>query len=128
VAERLVMTKARLATTPSDEATALLLRAEKALGSAMHNENLKAETPIETEALLKDNSESSHDIYLAIYKLFERRDKEMGDVFDDFRRSTAFLQIPMMHSRGLLTEQEFLQFSPETRDSIIAIQALGRGA
>ena len=82
----------------------------------------------ETEALLKDNSKSPHEIYLAIYKLFERRDKEMGDVFDDFRRSTAFLQIAMMHSRGLLTEQEFLQFSPETRDSIIAIQALGRGA
>jgi hypothetical protein len=82
----------------------------------------------ETEALLKDNSKSPHEIYLAIYKLIQRRDKEMGDVFNDFRRSTAFWQIAMMHSRDLLTEQEFQQFSPETRDSIIAIQAFGRGA
>ena len=82
----------------------------------------------ETEALLKNNSKSSHEIYLAIYKLFERRDKEMADIFNDYRRSTAFFQIAMMHSRGLLTEQEFQQFSTETRDSIIAIQALGRGA
>jgi hypothetical protein len=82
----------------------------------------------ETEALLKDNSKSSPNIYLAIYKLFERRDKEMADIFNDYRRSTAFWQIAMMHSRKLLTDQEFQIFSPETRDSIIAIQALGRGA
>ncbi len=82
----------------------------------------------ETEGLLKDHSKSSPDIYLAIYKLIQRCDKEMADIFNDYRRSTAFFQIAMMHSRGLLTEQEFQQFSPETRDSIIAIQALGRGA
>jgi hypothetical protein len=79
----------------------------------------------ETEALLKDNSKSSPDIYLAIYKLIQRRDKEMADVFNDYRRSTAFWQIAMMHSRGLLTEQEFQLFSPETRESINAVQAFG---
>jgi hypothetical protein len=80
----------------------------------------------ETEAILKDHSKSSPDIYLAIYKLFERRDKEMADIFNDYRRSTAFLQIAMMHSRGLLTEQEFQQFSPETRNAITALQEFGR--
>ena len=46
----------------------------------------------------------------------------MAEVFDDYRRSTAFLQIPMMYNRGLLTEEEFLQFSDETRNPIIDLQ------
>lgn len=80
----------------------------------------------ETEALLKDSSKNPHDIYLAIYKLIQHRDKEMADVFNDYRRSTAFWQIAKMHSRGLLTEQEFLQFSPETRDTITALAGFGQ--
>ena len=73
-------------------------------------------------ALLKDNSKSSHDLYLAIYELIQRRDKEMAEVFDDFRRSTAFWQIAMMHAQGLLTDQEFQQFSQETRDAVTVIR------
>lgn len=73
-------------------------------------------------ALLKDDSKSSHALYLAIYKLIERRDKEMADVFDDYRRSTAFWQIAMMHARRLLTDQEFQQFSPETRSAVTVIR------
>lgn len=81
----------------------------------------------ETEALLKNNSTSPHDIYLAIYKLIQRRDKEMADLFNDYRRSTAVLQIAMMHSRDLLTDQEWQQFSAETRNAITALQTFGQG-
>jgi len=59
----------------------------------------------ETEALLKDNTKSSHDTYLAIYKLIERRDKEMANVFDDYLRSTAFWQIAKLHSRRAADHQ-----------------------
>jgi hypothetical protein len=71
---------------------------------------------------LKDNSKSSPALYLAVYKLIERRDKEMADIFDDYRRSTAFWQIAKMHYRQLITDQEFQQFSPETRNAVAAIQ------
>jgi hypothetical protein len=77
------------------------------------------------DLMLKNSSKSYHQTYLAIYKLTERSDKEMAELFNDYRRSTAFLQIAMMHSRGLLTEQEFQQFSPETRNSITAIHSFG---
>jgi hypothetical protein len=76
----------------------------------------------EVAALLKDNSKSSPALYLAVYKLIERRDKEMADIFDDYRRSTAFWQIAKMHYRQLITDQEFQQFSPETRNAVAAIQ------
>jgi hypothetical protein len=80
----------------------------------------------ETVALLKDNSKSSHETYMAIYKFIERCDKEMTDVFDDYRRSTAFWQIAKLHSRKLITDQEFQQFSAETRNAIAAMQELYR--
>jgi hypothetical protein len=76
----------------------------------------------EVAALLKDNSKSSHALYLVICKLIERRNKELADIFDDYRRSTAFWQIAKMHYRQLITDQEFQQFSPETRNAVAVIQ------
>jgi hypothetical protein len=58
---------------------------------------------------------SAHERYLKVYKLIERRDKELGEAFNDLRRSTAWMQLAIIRRRGLLTEEEFARFSPETR-------------
>ncbi len=76
----------------------------------------------EVDAIAKDESKSFHERYLAIYKLIQREDKEMANVFNDYRRSTAFWQIGIMYTHGLLTEEEFMQFTPETRNAIAALQ------
>ena len=47
-----------------------------------------------------------------------RRDKEIAQTFNDLRRSRAFTQIASLKGRGLLTEDEFLRFSQDTRDSV----------
>ena len=44
--------------------------------------------------------------------------KEIADIFNGFSRSTAFLRLAAMKSRGLLTEDEFSRFSQETREVI----------
>ena len=72
--------------------------------------------------VLADASKSSHERYLALYQLMGRRDKELAQAFHDYRRSTAFWQIAIMYNQRLLTEEEFMQFSPETRNSILAMR------
>ena len=61
-----------------------------------------------------DTGKSAHERYLAMYRLVKRRDKEVAEAFNDLRRSTAWRQLALFRSWGLLTEEEFARFSPET--------------
>lgn len=72
----------------------------------------------ELDRLGSDSTKSYHQRYLAIFKILQRRDKELGQAFDDLRRSTALIQLATLYSHDLLTEEEFLRFSPETRGVI----------
>ena len=75
----------------------------------------------ESERLHRDADKSAHERYLAIYQLFRQRDKELANLFDDFRRSTALLQLAAIHGRGLLTDGEFARFSQETQEFITVL-------
>jgi len=72
----------------------------------------------EVERINSDRAKSFHRKYLDIYEVLHRRDKEVAQTFNDLRRSTAFIHIASMKGRGLLTEDEFLRFSQETRDVV----------
>jgi hypothetical protein len=72
----------------------------------------------EVGGLASTSGNSAHERYLAVCKRLRRRGKEMAEAFDDLRRSTAYRQLAVMHSHGLLTEEEFARFSPETRDVV----------
>ncbi len=78
----------------------------------------------EAQRLLADSAESSCDRYRALYDLMRRRDKEMERAFDDLRRSTALLQIAIIHGMGLWPQEEIAQFSPETRAMVSAISRM----
>ena len=69
-----------------------------------------AEAKAETERPAK----SSHEKYLSLYKLMDKRDDDVARGFNDFRRSTALMQIGIIHSMGLFTGDELRRFSPET--------------
>lgn len=56
--------------------------------------------------------------YLAVFKLLQRRDEELAEAFDEVRRSTAWRQLAIIRVRGLLTEDEFARFSPETQQVV----------
>jgi hypothetical protein len=66
-------------------------------------------------------SRSFHERYLDIYKLIHKRNEEISDAFDDVRRSNALIRIASMKALGLLSEEEFSQFSEETRNIVAAI-------
>ena len=67
-----------------------------------------------------------HQCYLKVFRLIEKRDKELGLAFDDPRRSTALIQLANVRGSDLLTEEEFSQFSPETRESVEVILGIRR--
>jgi hypothetical protein len=75
----------------------------------------------ESELLHRDTTRSAHERYLAIYQFFRERDKELAQLFDDFRRSTAVWQIAAIKAHGLLTDEEFARFSQETQNLVAVI-------
>jgi len=71
--------------------------------------------------IVSETDQDNYEAFSALYKLVKEHDKDLGTIFNDYRRSTAFLQIAMMYNRNLLTEDEFNQFSPETTNAILAM-------
>jgi hypothetical protein len=64
----------------------------------------------------KDNK-GSHERYLAVFKLIDRRNEEMANAFDNPRRSAAMQQLASICYLKLLTDEEMAGFSPGTRDT-----------
>lgn len=60
--------------------------------------------------------QSWHQRYLAVYKLVHDQDRQVANAFNDWRRSTALIQLTVIRSLKLLTTEEFARFSPETRE------------
>jgi hypothetical protein len=67
---------------------------------------------------LSDDSRDAYEQYLAAYKLIHKRDKEIGNAFNDFRRSTAVIQIAIIRKLGVITDEELERFSESTRASL----------
>ena len=72
----------------------------------------------ELDRIGSDSIKSHHQRYLDIFAVLQRRDKEIAQAFNDLRRSTALTQLATIYSHGLLTEEEYLRFSLETRSVI----------
>jgi len=66
-------------------------------------------------------TENYHDRYLEVFRLIRDRNEEMGWAFNDVRRSKGIILLANIKESGLLTEEEFLQFSPETREGVEVI-------
>jgi hypothetical protein len=67
---------------------------------------------------------SAHDRYFKVHKLIEERDEQAASAFDDFRRSTAVMQLGIMRRMKLLTDEELGLFSEQTRTRIEGIASL----
>ena len=72
----------------------------------------------EVGQLAADSGKSHHERYLAIYRRLEDRDEQLAAAFNDPRRSTALLQLAHIRAEGLLTDEEFGQFSDGARAAV----------
>ena len=67
---------------------------------------------------------TAHKKYLRVYKLIDERNEDMARAFDDFRRSTAVMQLGIMRRMGLLTDEDLSIFSSETQVRVRGIASL----
>ena len=81
----------------------------------------------ELTEVLKADAGSALERYLQAYKLLKERDKKLASAFDDFRRSTAVMQLAIMRAMGLLTDDHLGVFSEQTRQQVLSIVSIGRG-
>jgi hypothetical protein len=72
----------------------------------------------EVQYHLTDKAKSETDRFFEIRDAVRVRDKERANLFDDYRRSTAEMQIFLMRRKKLITDEEMLRFSEELRDSV----------
>jgi hypothetical protein len=72
----------------------------------------------EAEGIRADSGKSQHDRYVETYQLLIKRDKELVQIFDHLRRSTAVMQLANFRSEGLITDEEYMRFSAPTREII----------
>lgn len=72
----------------------------------------------EVSGVAQQRERTAHEKYLAVYALVRKKDKELAELFDNPRRSTALWQLALIHRSGLLTDEEFSHFSAETREVI----------
>jgi hypothetical protein len=72
----------------------------------------------EVTAASSENQGTAHERYLRVCKLIQDRDKETGQAFDDFRRSTAILQMGIMRKLGLLTDGDLAEFSDQIQERV----------
>ena len=72
----------------------------------------------EIEQVTQDRTRSAHQRYVDVFRIVERRDRDVARLFDDLRRSQALTMLIGLRSEGLLSEEEFSALSPETRNII----------
>lgn len=67
----------------------------------------------EVETIRADGSRSHHQRYLAVYRLLQKRDRELGDAFNDPRRSHMLRQLLAIIALRLVEQDELRKFSPQ---------------
>ena len=78
----------------------------------------------ELAASLQAREGTAHDRYIRAYKLLKDRDKDLARAFDDFRRSTAVMQLAIMRLMGLLTDEDLSAFSEQTQAQVRGITTI----
>lgn len=70
------------------------------------------------EILDRAKEGGSHSAYLELYKHIQEGDKVISVCFDKWSRSHALEILINWKLEGLLTDEEFAAFSPETREMV----------
>ena len=72
----------------------------------------------EARGVMEAEGKNSIERYWELNEFVRKQEKEIRQAFDDYRRSTAWIQILLIESKGLWTEEEIGRFSEETRGEI----------
>lgn len=73
---------------------------------------------IETLGILTNEKLTNIDKYNEISSQVNDTDKKVHELFHDIKRSTTFGKVYVLYKRNLLSEEEFLRFSEDTKELI----------
>ena len=74
-----------------------------------------ARTLSQAQHILVDPAHNVYERCLTLYRLMRERDQQMGQLFDDLRRSTAWLGLLGLVRADLVSPEELAGFSESTR-------------
>ena len=66
-------------------------------------------------SLIRDDSRSHHERYLAVFGLIQERDEQLAHAFNEPARSRMIIQLAAIHALGLLLPGELERFTQDTR-------------
>ena len=78
----------------------------------------------DVQATCSDAAATAHERYSQLFRLIHDQDKKMAEIFDDMRRSTALYTVTLMRTSGLITDEDFAEFSEELRETIQRYQGI----
>ena len=70
------------------------------------------------DAISKKRHGHQHDAYDELWKTIRKEDKKVADMFDELKRSNAYLKLSLWRRYGFLSDEDFSKFSQETQDFI----------
>ena len=70
------------------------------------------------EKLIDSRGADSHRYYLKLWKIMREQDKQISLMFDDLKRSTAIIKLSAWKRNGILSDENFKEFSEETQKRI----------
>jgi hypothetical protein len=73
---------------------------------------------VQKECHPEKRSAGSHEQYLRVFKLVANQDKILADCFDDWSRSRLFEKIALLSRHKIITQDELLGLSEETRNTL----------
>jgi hypothetical protein len=66
----------------------------------------------------KSGKDTAHDRYLKLWKFLHKHDRIIGTVFNNPRRSTAYIQMHSALTEGIITRDELKEMSEQTQERI----------
>jgi hypothetical protein len=79
---------------------------------------------LQSECLLEKRSAGAHEQYLRVFKLVADQDRVVADCFDDWSRSKLLEKIACLSKHKVITQDELLGLSDETRDILRLLAGL----
>jgi hypothetical protein len=72
----------------------------------------------ELGSIVRDDSQTHHERYSAVFRLIQERDERLAHAFDSPARSRMVVQLAAIHALGLLSPDELGRFTQETRSVV----------
>lgn len=74
--------------------------------------------------LIEAREGGNHKTYLQLWETIQAEDKIIQDLFDDLKRSSAFFKLMAWKTHGILSDDDFKDFTEDTQNRINTILAV----